>query len=337
MSGWIVTEATAADRAELARFEEQLFGSDAALRPEWMFDRNPAGAGLVLVAKTAAGRIVGTRSVLPWDLVADGNPHAVGQYARSWTHPEFRRQGVSVAIGTALDRASRERGWPMLFIFPSDRSLPGHRRLGHDVTTLLERRQILLRARFLRRGLPAWLDRPLSLLQRTASREGRGVRGEWEPTDVSTAEVDRIWSGLAGGAGVRGVRHGAFVRWRYDPASGRTYQGWRFPRGESARLLAVTTGDSRVKIVDFWGGGDARFHGSAVALLVRELGRRGADFVEWAPPRSAPWTAAAAHSGLIRRRRGIPLARFVPERAALPPGLADLGRYALTEGDSDYA
>ena len=57
MSEWKVSEATGDERRQLARREHELFGPGGALDSEWLLDRNPAGKGLVLVARTEDGRM----------------------------------------------------------------------------------------------------------------------------------------------------------------------------------------------------------------------------------------------------------------------------------------
>lgn len=333
MSGWTVREATPAQRRDLSELESRLFSPGSALRARWLFDGNPAGPALVLVALTPGGRIVGTRSLLPWNLLVDGKPVRVGQYSRTWTDPEFRNRGVSVAIGEALNRASSEQGYPLVFLFPSVRSIPGHRRIGNRVQTLLERRQTLTSLRFFRPWMPA-ARRPLAVVRRVL---GRRVAEEvtWQPETDVTGLAEALLPRLSSRAGVYGVRDGAFVRWRYSADSGRTYRVWRERGG---RLAAVThLAEGRGKIVDVWGDIEPGLLAAGAASLVEILVREGADLVEWCPSAFGPQAGAAARSGLLRRRQGVPLARWFNRAEGELGTLADLRTYRLTEGDSDYA
>ena len=88
--------------------------------------QNPAGRAIVMVAVAADGTLAGTRALFPWEVMVDGTRTKVAQSGRAWTRPEFQRQGVSVAIGRALQHAVAERGFPMMYSLPSARAVPGH-------------------------------------------------------------------------------------------------------------------------------------------------------------------------------------------------------------------
>lgn len=338
MTGWRIVEAERRERSEIQRLETELFGAESPRRGSWLLDTNPAGRGICLVALDSRDRVMGTRSLLRWNLLVDGTRVEVGQYARSWTHPDFRRQGVSVAIGEELNRRSAALGHPLLFLFPSDRSAPGHRRIGNVLDTLLERRQALLSVRFLSPRLPGVLDGILRGVQ-SVRRRGTGRRlRRWACLRDPRREADRLWEAGAPPSGVRGVRDGAFVAWRYGPGSGRPYQVWGYPAGDTIRILAATWMEGRRgRVLDLWGDIDDEEFAGAVTSLVEELGRAGAWLVEWCPPRLGRGPNAARDAGLVRRRRGVRFARWFHRPPAELGPLAELGRYRLTEGDSDYA
>jgi hypothetical protein len=149
--------------------------------------------------------------------------------------------------------------------------------------------------------------------------------------------AERLWS-RGGKGGVIGVRDGTFVTWRFSRESGREYRAWSYPGGDPARLLAFTHVDGeRAKIVDLWGDLDPEETAAALATLMELLAQNGAGLVEWCPPRFGPGPKIAARSGLLPRRQGVPLARWFNRKEGELGELADITRYRLTEGDSDYA
>jgi hypothetical protein len=337
MNGWTLRFADAADRRELVRLEGELFGPESALRAGWLLDGNPAGKARVVIAVTAGGEIAGTRSLLPWDLRVDGEIVRVGQYTRTWTHPGHRNRGISVAIGNELNRCSRELNYPMVFLFPSDRSIPGHRRVGNRVDTLLERRQILVSPRFFLPGAPPVCDAPLRWIRR-GTAVGLGQRDRWAPESDPPRAADRLWSRVPAGAGVEGVRDGRMVAWRFSAESGRDYPCLRYPQGGEPRCLAFLhrTGN-RVKIVDFWGIPEEGGLAPPLVSLVEYLVAQGAWFVEYCPSRFGPGARAAARAGLVSRRRGVSFARWYNRPPDALGSLGDLSAWRLGEGDSDYA
>jgi hypothetical protein len=275
--------------------------------------------------------------MVPWDVLVEGRPLRLGQYARSWTVPEFRNQGVSVAIGNALNAHAQELGYPIVFLFPSVRSIPGHRRIGNRIDTLLERRQAVLSLKARWPGAPGVLDPLLRAVQRRR-RPGNAAR-DWTRATNLEGDAGTIWSRLAAEppAAVIGARTPEFVRWRYDATSGREYAIWRRPLQGPARQLAVTRRvGRRARVVDFWGAADAQESAHALAGLVQVL-EVDAHLVEWCPPAHPPFSKAAAGAGLARRRVGVPVARWFVQAGSEGGPLGDVRQYALTEGDSDYA
>jgi Acetyltransferase (GNAT) domain len=337
MNGWTLRIADASDRRELLRLEGELFGPESALRAEWLLDRNPAGPARVVIAVTADGKIAATRSLLPWDLRVDGDVIRVGQYTRTWTHPDHRNRGISVAIGNELNRCSAELNYPMVFLFPSDRSIPGHRRVGNRVDTLLERRQIVVSPRFFLPGAPAMCDAPLRWIRRGWGRR-LGRTEPWGAEGDPPRAADRLWGRMPSAPGVEGVRDGRTVAWRFSPESGREYPCLRHPAGGEPRCLAFLHRiGNRVKIVDYWGAPDDGDLASPLAALVEYLAARGAWFVEYCPSRFGTKARAAARAGFAPRRRGVSFARWYNRPPETLGSLGDLRGWRLGEGDSDYA
>ncbi len=337
MIEWIVREASAREREILRREEEATFSDVAALRSRWLLDENPAGPAVVLVAVAPDGRIAGTRAIFPWDFMVDGRRVLVAQIGRSWTRPEFQMQGVSVAIGRGLQRAAAERGIPMLFSLPSVRSIRGHRRLDHLIDPGLQRRQIVVSPRFVASWIPGALDHPLRWLRSANALRLGHLSGVWQRETEPGRVAERLWPRLAGRPGVRGVRDGAFVSWRYGAASGLDYRVWSYPAGDP-RLLAVTVrAGTRERVLDLWGDAPPGEVAAAAAKLVEVQARAGAWLVEWCPSENGPWKGIADRAGFIRRRIGIPLARWFPAAPETAGALADPARFELTDGDTDYA
>ncbi len=334
---WTIREAAPAERETLARAEHDLFPSADAPRAEWLLDANPSGEASVMVAVDPQGRIGATRSIFPWRVAADGTEAVLAQIGRSWTHPEARLQGLSVRLGRALQRRTGERGFPIMFSFPSDRSYRGHVKLDHLIEPGMRRRQALPGPGALVPAIPRFVDAPLGALRRLAVGTAFRRWARWEVSADPAGDADRLWPRLAARTGVYGVRDGAVVGWRYSADSGRPYRVRRFPAGGPARLLAGTlTRGVRARIVEVWGEAEPGELRAALAALVETLAAEGARVVDWCPPVRGPQSRIGIGAGFLPRRPGTPFARWftVPRE-----GLGALDRvenYRLTEGDTDY-
>ncbi|HET9232792.1 MAG TPA: GNAT family N-acetyltransferase, partial [Candidatus Eisenbacteria bacterium] len=336
-SDWEVGEATEAERRDLARREVELFGRGHALNPEWLLDQNPAGKALVLVARTPEGRIAGTRSLLPWRVISGGTEIRVGHSIRLWTEPEFRRQGVAIAIGRELERRSREMGYPVVYLFPSDRLLPRYRRQENRFEFALERRQLLISLRFFGSGVPAVFDWPLSWTRGWRSRARNDHR--WSLAENAAELAGGLWEQIQTPEGVVGVRDASFVAWRFSAESGHAYLMLRYPARGPVRLLAAvhSAPENRSRILDVWGIGDADEKVLAVAGLVERLADQGTILIDWCLPEHGSDARIAARAGFLRRRRGVPMGVWMNQAAQELGDLADPRCYRLNEGDSDYA
>ena len=338
MSDWEIGEATPPERERLWQRELELFGPHSGLNPQWLLDRNPAGKALVLVARTTDGRLAGTRSLLPWRVLSNGVEIRVGQYTRTWTDPEFRNRGVSIAIGRELNRRSLELGYPIVFLFPSDRSIPGHRRVGNRLDITLDRRQLLLSPRFFGSGIPEALDRPVRWMGELR-RRGLKPGLSWSRVEDPAPLASVLWDRRIEQSGVTGVRDATFVAWRFSREAGHEYVALRYPASSEPRLMAFLhhAAAGRARILDLWGTADAEERAIAVAALVGGLATGGSLLVEWCPPKHGNDTNVAHRVGFFRRRRGVPLGLWFNQPPDALGDLADPSAYRLTEGDSDYA
>ena len=338
MTEWDVGEASATERRDLARREIELFGPGHALNPEWLLDRNPAGKALVLVARAPDGRIAGTRSLLPWRVLTGGTEVRIAQSTRLWTDPDFRLRGVAMAIGREIRRRSSELEYPVAFAFPSDRAIPAFRKLGGALDMGLERRQLLLSARFFGAGIPRAIDRPLGWMRALRNRTQK-TKHSWSIAEDAPALAGALWDKAATRDVVLGVRDAAFVSWRYNSASGHTYLAMRYPASGAARLLAFIfpAEDNRARILDVCGVAGPEETIAAMLALVEGLATRGAVLVEWCPPRHGNDPHIASRAGFFRRRQGVAIGMWMNRPPEALGALADLRNYRLTEGDSDYA
>jgi GNAT superfamily N-acetyltransferase len=217
--------------------ERLVYGvSDVAARPffDWLYRENPAGEAVIWYAATGgrAPESAGHYIVTPVRVAVHGSTVTASVSVNTVTHPEFRRQGVFVALAERVFEECARRGIAFTYGFPNRNSLPGFvGRLGFadigriplllaplgPVATVPDGagpgRRLLLRAG----GRAAW----------TLSRVVRsGLAGRARVTEVpaDAVDVDRLWERLRGKYPVMVVRDGRYVAWRFGACPTRDYR-----------------------------------------------------------------------------------------------------------------
>lgn len=91
---------------------------------QWMYRVNPMGMGVICVAEHD-GRIVGHAAEVPLAMKVGGENIPVGLGIDAMTHPEYRRQGMYLAVVKARRALGEARGIRATYAFPNKLSYPG--------------------------------------------------------------------------------------------------------------------------------------------------------------------------------------------------------------------
>lgn len=90
----------------------------------WMYRANPTGIGVICVAEHD-GRIVGHAAEVPLMMKIGCENVLVGLGIDAMTHPEYRRQGMYLAVVKARRTQGEARGIRATYAFPNKLSYPG--------------------------------------------------------------------------------------------------------------------------------------------------------------------------------------------------------------------
>jgi predicted N-acetyltransferase YhbS len=234
----------------------------------WKHQQSPFGPSPAWVA-TEAGRVVGFRTFLRWELVVDGEILRAARAVDTATHPDHQGQGVfSRLTRHGLDALAAE-GVAFVFNTPNERSRPGYLKMGWRPVARLP---VLARPRS-----------PAALLRLARART---AAGKWsEPCDAGEAAVDALADTAAVAAllaahpppdGVTTHRTPAYLAWRYGyaPLGYRVVTG---PEGTAGGMVVFRLrrrGASREATVceELVPGGDARLTSHLLARALRESG-----------------------------------------------------------------
>lgn len=92
---------------------------------EWKISRNPYGAGRIHLEKRE-DLVVGSATLTPKPLWVHGKAVPGAEIGDTFTHPDYRRQGIFTAGVKACLQAAGQRGLQVVYGTPNSQSLPGY-------------------------------------------------------------------------------------------------------------------------------------------------------------------------------------------------------------------
>lgn len=219
-------------------------------RWDWIFIRNPSGAGLAYLLAVADDRIAGQYATMPVRLQHAGERVTGLLSLYTATDPEFERQGIFTTLARELYESARETA-PIVFGFPNPNSAPAFYRKLEWVE--LRPFPLLLRPLGdLRKVVGNWrpklapvaravdLVTPALGLPAAVERGARRTDAVIQRFDRFGPWADDLWNGLAPLLGTCAVRDAAFLNWRFCDAPFR-YTRFAVLRDGVPSGVAVTT------------------------------------------------------------------------------------------------
>jgi GNAT superfamily N-acetyltransferase len=211
---------------------------------EWWFERNPAGAYLISVARDE-GRVVGVAAMSYFRMLRGGTEELVAVPVHVATEAEYRRRGVFSALELRNEELAAEAGIPLTITFPNAASHPIF--VGDLGWRDLPRRRLWARplhaaavARYLGRrpSTTGGLRPPSPDVQ---VRRGLTIA----PLERFDAATDAVWrAAVAADGGAQFARDASFLNWRYVD-SPRDYR--RFAASEASRLVGFVVMGHTIK------------------------------------------------------------------------------------------
>lgn len=273
MRAWIVRESGPSD-VDLIRDLYRVVRGAArpAAYDHWRYIASPLGPVPGALAMEG-GRAVGFYTLWPTPLRVGATDVAGAQSMDTMTHPDFRGQGIFIALARACYEIASARGIRLLYGFPNSESYPGFvRRLdwihAGDIQHWI---RPIRPSRNPRLPTPLrWPADAIAALWPSGSRHGYDVAtGLADPGRLTALVAEE-----SAGGHCRVDRTSAWLAWRYGAKAAQGYE-W---------IMASTQSQTRAVAVwgmqdEFWGGArDGRAH--LVELSGADAGARAAALTE---------------------------------------------------------
>jgi hypothetical protein len=313
-------------------------------RFEWLYRRNPAGAGRLWIAEDgSSGEPVGTAGAFPRRV------YVQGVEAVAWVLGDFCVTERHRALGPALQlqRACLDdlaaEGIPFCYDFPARSMEAVYRRLGIGPYGQLVRLARPLRVR--RKLQQRWGDSlPVRLAAAVADvglayriRHPRAPVGlEISPhTGPCGDEFSALARGAASRYGLCVARSADYMDWRYrdNPIQSHQILAARFDGGLAAYAVLTREGESAT-IVDLFGVADPAVILALVGQALAILWEQGCSTVSTSLPSWHPVGRWLRRLG-FRPRETAAVTLYAPPGSSLGARVIHRGDWFLTDGDRD--
>jgi len=346
---YVVRDYRASDREQVVSLLERgLFIQGADERIQKVYDENPAGPAMVVVAEaTEAQRIIGSYTLFPFRLLLEGEPTLVVQRGDLIVDPEYRGGGVFRAMRDYAEGMAIQKGMPFLFGMPNPAALVRHRKMGcvevGDMRTVFLPLDVSAVLRRRLRHLPfASTLAPIGGTIGALAWHESSYRdtGEYECRVVANFDstYDEFWGGNAPVREIMIVRDGAYLRWRLAVLG---VQGAAYGAEKDGRvvgyILLRQRNDGLLEVRDLLTAGDEKIASLLIHTAVGCARQRGLVGLTFQALEDNPYFPAFRRCGF----RHIPSERvsaLVLAPAAIqdpPQSWADSGRWFLTTGDRE--
>ena len=250
-AGFEPTLAPLASPGVILGLERAVYGDAEVADPgfvEWLYARNPAGAGMVWYAATGDADVpsAGQVAVVPLRVEVDGQAGKVGLVLNVATHPRWRGRGVFAALLARAVAENARRGLRYTFALPNPSSTPGFlRHAGFADAGRLTLLLAPLDAAALAAGRGGVARLGVAVGARVAAAVGaaRRARAAALPVEEVAADwegLDALWARLRPSRPVAVVRDRAFAAWRFGACPTRRYRLHVARSGGEVAGLVVT-------------------------------------------------------------------------------------------------
>lgn len=292
---------------------EHLPGSDVARRHAWLYEQNPHGRAVTVIARDErSGEPLGITSIFPRRMLVAGKTRLGSVGGDGYVRPSARRRGIATAMHRASLEEMRKEGVEVMFGPPEPHNLRALERAGARVVCHVRRY-----------ARPRILQSLLGPLGRLFSRGARLA-----PIEGHDRRVDQIFERAIDDTVVTPVRDAAHYAWRFVDSPARAQRAFVVLHGDKPLGLCVLErAGRRVALVDLVAHPD-----DYVAALSIAAAKSGADALVTQLNDRGPHARSLSRAGFFARE-GKPFQVHACE--GMDPAVYDANRWYHTWGDGD--
>ncbi len=280
-------------------------------RFEWLYDRNPVGAGrLWLAIESATGEAVGTAGAFPRLFLVDGRDVLCWVLGDFCVADHQRALGAAVKLQRACMHPADESQTGFCYDFPSKAMMPVYQRLRISPSAAIRRHAKLVRADAKVNGVlrlvppigwaVRWvLNAALAVSHRHREPNGLVMSLQEGPCGQ---EYSRLAESESQWYGVCGKRTAQYLNWRYreNPLSRHEILAARVD-GRLVSYVVFTASASEATIVDLFGAPDPAVFRALIQRVTTTVRREGRSSVSVHLLDRHPWTDMFRRLGFAQR------------------------------------
>lgn len=209
----------------------------------WNFKKDPFG--FLTVVGEHEGKIVGHMSLFYLDMKIGERTVRASQASGLFVHPDYRGQGIFLAIGKTMVQQAAEEGVPFTFGFPNEPAYHGHLKYGwFDVSMIPVMTTYFDISKSVKaKGIPL-----AGLVSRLINHYYAEKRGQKIPsedlriTKISHFDerIDEFWNRVSSNHGMIVIRNRKYLNWRYFEKPNATYDVFLAERNGQIEGYLVT-------------------------------------------------------------------------------------------------
>jgi predicted N-acetyltransferase YhbS len=217
------------DRNDIILLWKRNFPDLPQKRYDWIYQKNPHGKALSWVAREiGSGSTVGTASLFPRKINLNGETVKVGIAGDFAVNQEHRGFNLAIMLQRAVTASAAENEVKLIYGISNEKSEPVQRRAVYVLLGKMKRwAKVLKTSKYFKSfPLPQSISRPLDLVMKSFSREGRHPRARGytiQELKVFDERFDQLWNRACGRFNIIGVRSEDYLNWRYGKSPHRSY------------------------------------------------------------------------------------------------------------------
>jgi len=319
----------------------------------WEYKNNPYGY-LIVVAEHN-GNIVGHMGLFLIEIKV-GNKIIMGSQACDLcVHPDFRRQGMFLAIGKALMRKASDEGVFLTYGFPNEPAYYGHIKYGwfdvfkipnafiyfNTYNALIKKYEKLRRIENLTKPLSKILDYYFLKCTRTLQRDFLSINNiKISKVSYLDENINKFWCNVSKDYDIIVVRNSKYLNWRFFDRPNVDYDVFLAEKAGQIEgyLVSTTSKSERMKsgwIVDVLSTSEDVFL-KLICIAIEHLIKQSVDSIECLMPKNHVWYKTLKKTGFLFLH---PLRKRFIARINSPQFIQAYKKekeWYVTYGDSDW-
>lgn len=240
-------------RADIKRDKDQIialwkrnFTDIPEERYEWIYENNPAGSAICLIAKDPIGSIIGAASIFPRKLFLDNHFILAGIAGDFVIDKEHRGFGPAIALQKAIISKAREEGFEILYGIPNNKSEAvllrvGYRKLGNIIRMTKPLKSEYYIKRYINiPGITHIISKVTDFALKPSIGKKSYLKSDYFKSKIISSidkNFDEFWEVAKVQWHFIGVRDSSYLKWRFFKSPNNNHQFFVLSENDNGKIV----------------------------------------------------------------------------------------------------